>query len=174
MNHTHPATTTHPTPTTARPATSSTTSSPAHPGDQHRHRHDLPFSAAVGWGLVVGVANAAAPLAFWWLDASSVHALAIALIAAIYIGFAVADGRRHVIAAECAVAALFVILAAAAVTLSPWLLVAGYFAHGCKDLWQHRSHFVAGTRWWPPFCLAVDWTVAGIIAIAIAAGVGFH
>ena len=35
-------------------------------------------------------------------------------------------------------------------------------------------HFVAGTRWWPPFCLAVDWTVAGIIAIAIAAGVGFH
>ena len=123
---------------------------------------------------VVGVANAAAPLAFWWLDASSVHALAIALIAAIYIGFAVADGRRHVIAAECAVAALFVILAAAAVTLTPWLLVAGYFAHGCKDLWQHRSQFVAGTRWWPPFCLAVDWTVAGIIAIAIAAGVGFH
>ena len=107
-------------------------------------------------------------------SASSVHALAIALIAAIYIGFAVADGRRHVIATEVAVAALFVTVAAAAVTLSPWLLVAGYFAHGCKDLWQHRSQFVAGTRWWPPFCLAVDWTVAGIIAIAIAAGVGFH
>jgi hypothetical protein len=156
------------------------TSSPARrppaadPGFQHHHRHDLPFRSAAGWGVVVGVANAGAPLAFWWLDASSVHALAIALIAAIYIGFAVADGRRHVIVAECAVAALFVILAAAAITLSPWLLVAGYFAHGCKDLWQHRSHFVAGTRWWPPFCLAVDWTVAGIIAGAIAAGIGFH
>ena len=24
--------------------------------------------------------------------------------------------------------------------------------HGLKDLWQHRSHFVANTRWWPPFC----------------------
>ena len=122
----------------------------------------------------MGVANTAAPVALWWLDASSVHALAIALIAAIYIGFAVADGRPHVIAVECGVAALFVILAAAAITLSPWLLVAGYFAHGCKDLWQHRTHFVAGTRWWPPFCLAVDWTVAGIIAIAIGAGLGFH
>ena len=172
MNHTHQATAVHPTPTST-PTTSSSTATPlVHAG--HDHRHDLPFSAAVGWGLVVGVANAAAPLAFWWLEASSVHALAIALIAAVYIGFAVADGRRHVIAAECAVAALFVTVAAAAVTLSPWLLVAGYFAHGCKDLWQHRSQFVAGTRWWPPFCLAVDWTVAAIIAIAIAAGLGFH
>ena len=118
----------------------------------------------------MGVATAAAPLAMWWLDASTVHALAIAIIAAVYIGFAVADGRPHVIAVECGVAALFVILAAAAITVSPWLLVTGYVGHGCKDLWQHRSHFVAGTRWWPPFCAAVDWAAAGIIAIAIGAG----
>jgi len=115
MNRTHHATTVHPTPTSVRPVTGSTASRPAHEGRGHDHRHDLPFSAAVGWGLVVGVANAAAPLAFWWLEASSVHALAIALIAAVYIGFAVADGRRHVIAAECAVAALFVIVPVAAV-----------------------------------------------------------
>jgi hypothetical protein len=110
----------------------------------------------------------------WWLDASTVHALAITLIAAVYIGFAVADGRRHVIAAECGVAAAFMILAAVAVTVSPWLLVALYVAHGCKDLWQHRSHFVHGTRWWPPFCATVDGAVAGLIAIAIVAGIGFH
>ena len=169
MNHTHPTTT-----DTAGPATSSTASPPNRRGCEHSHNRDMRFSVAVGWGLVVGIANAAAPVALWWLDASSVHALAIAMIAAIYIGFAVADGRRHVIAVECGVAALFVILAAAAITLSPWILVAGYFAHGCKDLWQHRTHFVAGTRWWPPFCLAVDWTVATIIAIAIGAGAGFH
>jgi hypothetical protein len=32
--------------------------------------------------------------------------------------------------------------------------------HGLKDLWQHRTHFVANTRWWPPFCMVVDWVVA--------------
>jgi len=46
--------------------------------------------------------------------------------------------------------------------------------HGLKDLWQHRTHFVANTRWWPPFCLVVDFTAAVIIAVEIVAGVGFH
>jgi hypothetical protein len=63
------------------------------------------------------------------------------------------------------------VVAAAAVTVSPWLVVAGLFGHGVKDLWQHRHQFVANTRWWPPFCLVVDWTVATIIAAAILAGV---
>jgi hypothetical protein len=113
-------------------------------------------AATVGWGFAVGVVNALAPVAIWWLDASTVHAFAITLIAAIYIGFAVADGRSHVIAVEVAVAASFVVVAMAAVSLSPWLIVAGYVGHGGKDLWQHRTHFVADTRWWPPFCAVVD------------------
>src|SRR5262245_54868229 len=83
-------------------------------------------TATVGWGLVVGLGNAALPLAIWWLEPSTVHAIVIALIAAVYVGFAVADGRPRVIAVECGVAASFVILASVAVTLSPWLLVAGY------------------------------------------------
>jgi len=64
----------------------------------------------------------------------------------------------------------FVVVAAAANTGSPWLVVIG---HGLKDLWQHRTHFVANTRWWPPFCMVVDWVVAAIIAGEIAAGVHF-
>jgi hypothetical protein len=115
--------------------------------------------------------QAASPLAFWWLDATTVYALGLVLIASVYIGFAVADGRPRVVAAESAIAAAFVVVAAAAVTVSPWLVVAGLFGHGVKDLWQHRHQFVANTRWWPPFCLVVDWTVATIIAAAILAGV---
>jgi hypothetical protein len=126
------------------------------------------------WGLVVGAIQAASPLALWWLDAATVYALGLALIASIYIGFAVADGRPKVIAVESTVAAIFVILAAAAVTASPWLLVLGLAGHGLKDLWQHRYRFVANTRWWPPFCLAVDWIAAMIIAIAILAGAHFY
>ena len=126
------------------------------------------------WGVIVGVLQAASPLAFWWLDTPVVYALGLAVIAAVYIGFAVADGRALVIAAESTVAAAFVVVAAAAVTGSPWLLVVGLAGHGLKDLWQHRRQFVANTRWWPPFCLVVDWVVATIIAVEIVAGVQFH
>jgi hypothetical protein len=125
------------------------------------------------WGLVFGVVQAATPLAFWWLDSATVYALGLAVIAAVYVGFAVADGRPKVIAVESSVAFAFVVVAATAVTGSPWLLVIGLAGHGLKDLWQHRSHYVANTRWWPPFCMVVDWVVAAIIVVEIAAGLDF-
>ena len=126
------------------------------------------------WGVLFGGLQAASALAFWWLDAATVYALGLVLIASVYIGFAVADGRWRVIALESSVVGIFVVIAAVAVTGSPWLLVVGLAGHGLKDLWQHRSQFVANTRWWPPFCLVVDWTVAAIIAVEIVAGVHFH
>jgi hypothetical protein len=130
--------------------------------------------APVSWGLVVGALSVAVPVALWWLDMATVHSVLIAGIASVYVGFAVADGRPKVIAVESSVALAFVLFAATAVTGSPWLLVAGYFGHGCKDVWQHRTNFVNGTRWWPPFCAAVDWIAAGIIAAMILAGVPFR
>ena len=126
------------------------------------------------WGAVVGGLQAVSPFGFWWLPAATVYALGIVLIAAVYIGFSVADGRWKVIAVECTVAGAFVVVAAAAVTGSAWLLVAGLAGHGLKDLWQHRTHFVANTRWWPPFCAAVDFVVAAILAVAIVAGATFR
>jgi hypothetical protein len=83
---------------------------------------------------------------------------------------AVADGRRHVVAVETTVASAFVVVAAAAVTGSAWLIVAGLVGHGLKDMWQHRTGFVTGTRWWPPFCAAVDFVAATLIAVAITTG----
>jgi hypothetical protein len=130
--------------------------------------------APVLWGVVVGAIQVASPLAFWWLDPATVYALGLALIAAVYIGFAVADGRPPVIVVESAVAGLFVALAAAGVTGSAWLLVLGFTGHGLKDLWQHHSHYVANTRWWPPFCLIVDWVVAAAIAVLISVSVDIH
>jgi len=100
--------------------------------------------------------------------------MSIALIAAVYIGFAVADGRPTVIAAETTVAGPFVVLAAASVTGSAWLMITGFVGHGIKDLWQHRNHFVANTRWWPPFCMTIDFVAAAIIAVAIVSGVTFR
>ena len=127
--------------------------------------------AGVVWGVVVGVVQALSPLAFWWLDPATVYAMGLVLIAAIYIGFAVADGRPKVIVVEIIVASVFVVVAALAITGSIWLVVVGIFGHGLKDLWQHRRRFVATTRWWPPFCLVVDWVAAPLIAVAIIIGI---
>src|SRR3954452_76729 len=104
----------------------------------------------VAWGVVFGVLQAASPLAFSWLDTVTVYALGLPLIAAVYIGFAVADGRRHVLAVGTVVAAAVVVVAAAAMTGTAWLIVAGLAGHGVKDMWQHRTGFVTRTRRWPP------------------------
>ena len=143
-----------------------------HPHDTSSVHRSLRTS--VIWGLVFGAIQAASPLAFWWLPPATVQALLLSLIAAVYIGFAVADGRPRVIAVESVVTGVFLVFAAAGVTATVWLLVAGYALHGLKDFWQERRRYVANTRWWPPFCAAVDWLVAAVLIVEIAAGVNFH
>ncbi len=153
-------------PASSNPATQSGT---ALGGEQRAMRLRVPLI----WGVVFGLLQAAAPLGLWWLRPATVYAISLALIAAVYIGFAVADGRRKVVAVEVSVATVFVLVGAAAVTGSLWVAVAGLVGHGAKDLWQHRTGFVNNTRWWPPFCLTVDWVAAVIVAVAITAGVDF-
>ena len=113
------------------------------------------------WGIVVGLLQAATPLAFWWLDSATVYALGLVVIASVYVGFAVADGRPKVIAVESSVTFAFVVVAAAAVTGSPWLLVAGLAGHGLKDLWQHVEELDDAAR--PavgPSIVVVNWGIA--------------
>ena len=125
-------------------------------------------------GIAVGILQAGSPVGFWWLDPALVWAISLVVIASIYIGFAVADGRPIVVAVEVGVTSSFVILALIAITSSPWLVVIGLAAHGIKDLWQHRTQFVANTRWWPPFCLVVDFVCAVVIAVLLLTGVDLN
>ena len=118
-------------------------------------------------GVVFGGLQVASPLAVPWLTNSTVYAMGLTLIAAVYVGFGVADGRRAVIAVEVSVASVFVGIAAAAATGPAWLIVAGLAGHGVKDLWQHRTRFVANTWWWPSFCATVDLTAAAAVALMI-------
>jgi hypothetical protein len=108
------------------------------------------------------------------IRAATVYAFGLVVIASVYIGFAVADGRWRVIAVESGVAMAFVVIAAAGVTGPAWLLALGLAAHGLKDAWQQRQQYVSGTRWWPPFCAAVDWVAALVITIEIVAGLQFR
>ena len=52
------------------------------------------------------MAQTATPFAFWWLTPATVYAIGLVFIAAVYIGFSVADGRWKVIATETTVAAV--------------------------------------------------------------------
>ncbi len=126
--------------------------------------------AVIFSGVAVGVFQTIAPIVLWWLPAVDVWGVALALIAAVYVGFAVADGRKAVIAVEVMVAFAFVVCATVAMASYPWLIVAGLIAHGLKDLWQHRTQFVANTRWWPPFCLVVDAVAAALTAALLWTG----
>src|ERR1700751_2529680 len=151
------------------------TAQPEHASGRRRPRGRLgAVPGPVICGAAVGVIQAVSPLGFWWLEPKTVYALGLTLIAAVYIGFSVADGRGHVIAIKSIVAGFFVVVAAVSVSGSAWLLVLGLAGHGLKDLWQHRRHFVRNTRWWPPFCATVDGVVAGILTAALLMGVPFH
>jgi hypothetical protein len=159
----------------ARPPRFSVTMRPDRQPVTSRLRRKLSAPAGpVICGTVAGVIQAVSPLGFWWLEPRTVYALGLAFIAAVYIGFSVADGRWQVIAAESSVAGMFVVIAALSVSGSAWLLVLGLGGHGLKDLWQHRTQFVRNTRWWPPFCATVDWVAAGILLTALLMGVPFH
>jgi hypothetical protein len=125
------------------------------------------WTKPIVWGAAFGVFQAFSPMALWWLAPAVVWALSLAIIASIYIGFAVADGRPFVIATEIVVASAFIVVAALAMQSAPWLVVIGLVAHGIKDAWQQRTRFVANTRWWPPFCLVVDFVAAALIAIRL-------
>jgi hypothetical protein len=140
-------------------------------GDQQRPLPPARVRGPVAWGVAFGCLQGASPRAFFWLDDTTVYALGLVLIASVYIGFAVADGRARVIAVETAVATVFVVVAAAAVSGHAWLVVAGLAGHALKDLWQHRTGFVSNTRWWPPFCATVDVVAATVIAVALVADI---
>ncbi|MDH5409299.1 MAG: hypothetical protein OEZ33_05395 [Gammaproteobacteria bacterium] len=86
--------------------------------------------------------------------------LLLGVIAAIYIGFAIADGRKGVIYIECVVAAVFIALALFGMWGKPVWLVIGFFAHGAWDLLHHPAGIKTKVRkWYPPACVIYDWII---------------
>jgi hypothetical protein len=129
------------------------------------------WTKPIVWGIAFGLFQAFSPLAFFWLEPVVVWSLSVVLIAAVYIGFAVADGRTTVLVVEVIVASAFVVVAAVAIK-SPWFIVIALIGHGIKDAIQQRTHFVSNTRWWPPFCLVVDFVAASVIAFKMFTAAG--
>ena len=128
--------------------------------------------------IVVGIVGAALTSLIGWSrlipDALAFHAVSLAVIAAIYVGFAFGDGRLWIVVVELAVATGFVALALVGLWQAPALIAVGLVLHGIWDL-AHRPGAIPTKlpAWYPPFCAAFDFVFAGVF-FALARGVAAH
>ena len=98
---------------------------------------------------------------------TSILALLLAAIGAVYVGSALAQSKGLLV--ETIIALACALLALGGLEGSPILLAVGYQLHGFWDLFHHAK---TGTgtvsqaqRWYPPFCAVFDWVVAISIAL---------
>lgn len=92
------------------------------------------------------------------------HAALLAGIGAVYVGFALADGRTSMLLLESSGSLIFLALATVGSSFNPYFLVAGYIGHGLWDLSHHRSRVPGDyAEWYIPFCTAYDWVVGGYL-----------
>jgi hypothetical protein len=90
-----------------------------------------------------------------------ISAVLLALIPAIYVGFALMDGRRSVIRLEVTHLACFFALSLLGLWYSEYMLVVGYIVHGLWDLAHHSKGITTEhPRGYVPFCVVYDWIVA--------------
>lgn len=97
----------------------------------------------------------------------------VAMIGAIYFGFAVQSGKVRDMVTEGLVSGLFLAIALAGIWGNAWIIPAGYALHGVWDIAHHRparGALMAVQPWYPPFCAVYDWIFAiGLSAIWLAA-----
>ncbi len=120
------------------------------------------YPITTGIALIAVTALIAVMLPSDW--ALQLFAGLLALIGAVYVGFAIAQ-EKHIVG-QFAIAIGFMTLGLLGLWLSVWWLFAGYILHGIWD-WMHHRHdiSVSLTNWYAPFCLIYDWGIAVVIAV---------
>ncbi len=120
--------------------------------------------------IIVGIAGGVLTSVIAWSpfipDPLAFYSVSLAVIGAIYIGFAFSDGRLSIVILELSVATGFVVLALLGLWLAPVFVAAGLILHGVWDLW-HRPRGITTKlpSWYPPFCAAFDFVFAGVFLI---------
>ena len=114
----------------------------------------------IGVGLLLGIDSILISLLFNDQQQLEIWAILLVVIASIYIGFGINDGRRKEMVTEVIIGILFIAVAFLGLWVSIWFLVGGYFLHGIWDI-VHRPTMVSTKvqKWYPPFCMVYDWTV---------------
>jgi hypothetical protein len=122
------------------------------------------------WRIIGGLAGIASlPIHMLVSTESSaiIAALVLGMVAAIYVGFALSDGRPDVIRTELFVASLFVLAAYCSVAISPWLAVLAFTLHGFWDFAHDHGVKTVMPRWYIPFCAIYDYAFASGLAAII-------
>ena len=118
--------------------------------------------AALLAGAVLGLASDAVLLALPAQQARRLSGAGLAATGGVYLGFAVADGRRSALLVQAGELLGFTALAALAVQRdSPGLLGAGWLAHPIWDALHYRGRGPTRVRsWYPPACISYDVALA--------------
>ena len=135
---------------------------------------EVPLPAAItrggrrGWlaalvaGVIFGGVTLLVPSLLSRDTAFGLLAILLGMIASVYLGYALNDGRLRAFQAEYVGMVAFAALATVALARSSALLLAlGYLAHGLWDLVHHRRGLEVRMPWWyVPLCLGYDTVVA--------------
>jgi hypothetical protein len=113
-------------------------------------------------GAVLGLATDAVVLARPRQQARLLAGALLAAAGGVYLGFAVADGRRSALLVQTGELLGFTALAAVAVQRdSPGLLGAGWLAHTTWDALHYQGRGPTRVRsWYPALCIGYDVAVA--------------
>lgn len=115
--------------------------------------------------LIVGIVGGALTALIAWSpiipDPLVFYSVTLAVIGAIYLGFAFSDGRPSIVVLELLVAGVFIALALLGLWSAPTFIAVGLVLHGVWDL-AHRPRGVTTKlpSWYPPFCAAYDFVFA--------------
>jgi hypothetical protein len=120
-------------------------------------------------GLALGLVGVVEAAVLSREDAFVFLGVLLAGIGAVYLGFAIADGRTSAIAVQIASAFVFLNIALVGVTQeSAVLLGLGYLGHAAWDAIHHEGHGPTRVRtWYPPFCVVADVTIGGALLLGI-------
>ena len=120
--------------------------------------------------ILVGIAGGAVTAWIGWSsfipDPLAFHTVALAVIGAIYVGFAFADGRISILILELTVGTGFLVLGFLGLWQAPVFIAAGLILHACWDL-AHRPRGITTKLpvWYPAFCAAYDLVFAGVFLL---------
>ncbi len=95
----------------------------------------------------------------------ALYPVVVVVIASYYLLFAVIGGSTDALFVEAVVAAIFLGFALAGFKSTLWLVVIALVAHGVFDVVHPRAYANPGVPvWWPSFCLAYDVVAAAYLA----------
>jgi hypothetical protein len=119
-------------------------------------------------GLVLSLAVTGSATAIGLDRDRAFYPTLLIVIASYYVLFAAMGASGQTVIVESVLAGAFVLVAVIGFKTSLWLVATALVGHGVFDFAHHLLVENPGVpRWWPGFCLAVDVTAGGFLAVLL-------